>query len=117
MVRSGSFKNPKSVISCGSSKSIKIATRSPALGLNTVFRRGERLNGGKVSGTVSVVWAIIGKNFVLASGLVKESICYTLPSRLQTPGRSATSPLPEWRVLLPFRQRDIGPLRLLLRML
>ena len=51
-----------------------MATRSPALGLNTVFNRRERLNGGKVSGTVSFVWAIIGQKFVLGSRLVKESI-------------------------------------------
>src|ERR1700722_3234919 len=74
MVRSGFFKKPKSLIPWGSSKSIKIATRSPALGLNRVFNRRERLNGGKVSGTVSFVWAIIGQNFVLAPRLVKESI-------------------------------------------
>src|ERR1700730_8504081 len=51
-----------------------MATRAPAPGLNTVFNRRERLNGGKVSGTVSFVWAIIGQKFVLASRLVKESI-------------------------------------------
>jgi hypothetical protein len=57
------------LISCGSSRSIKIATRSPALGLNTVFNRRERLNGGKLSGTVSFVWAIIGVEFRSRAGV------------------------------------------------
>src|SRR5580700_1945970 len=89
MVRSGSFKNPKSLMSCGSSRSIKMATRSPALGLNTVFNKRERLNGGNFSGTVSFVWAIIAGNFVLTAVLVKESIRYTSPSRLQTHRRQS----------------------------
>src|SRR5271166_829331 len=59
MVRSGFSRNPKSLTLCGSSRSIKIATRSPAFGLNTVFNRRERLNGGNVSGTISFVLAII----------------------------------------------------------
>src|SRR5580704_5481738 len=76
MVRSGSFKNPKSLISCGSSRSIKMATRSPALGLNTVFNRRERLNGGKVSGTVSFVWAIIEKDFRTRTRVSQRIIRY-----------------------------------------
>src|SRR5271165_6909593 len=59
IVRSGFSRNPKSLTLCGSSRSIKIATRSPAFGLNTVFNRRERLNGGNVSGTISFVLAII----------------------------------------------------------
>src|SRR5208282_1327147 len=59
MVRSGFSRNPKSLTLCGSSRSIKIATRAPASGLNTVFNRRERLNGGNVSGTISFVLAII----------------------------------------------------------
>src|ERR1700759_3166213 len=90
MVSSGFFKKPKSLIPWGSSKSIKMATRSPALGLNTVFNRRERLNGGKVSGTVSFVWAIIDWNFVLRPTLVKERICSivtkAVTNDLQKPG-------------------------------
>src|SRR5271165_1036921 len=59
MVRSGFSRKPKSLTLCGSSRSITIATRSPAFGLNTVFNRPERLNGGTVSGTISFVLAII----------------------------------------------------------
>src|SRR5271165_2480828 len=59
IVRSGFSRNPKSLTLCGSSRSIKIATRSPAFGLNTVFNRRERLNGGNISGTISFVLAII----------------------------------------------------------
>src|ERR1700722_474176 len=53
-----------------------MATRSPALGLNTVFNRRERLNGGKVSGTVSFVWAIIEKDFRTRTRVSQRIIRY-----------------------------------------
>ena len=55
----GIFQEPEVFDFVGSSRSIKIATRSPAFGLNTVFNRRERLNGGNFSGTISFVLAII----------------------------------------------------------
>src|SRR5438132_966986 len=100
MRRSGFFKNRKSVMSRGSSRSMRMHTRWPGFGAKTVRSSRGRLNGGnsrsvKLAGVRLVIVVLIGR-FALGFVWVKR-FTSCVPDTMHDP---STSPQMIWRTRL-----------------